>query len=267
MAERKKGFGRTALITGASSGMGLELSRLFAANGYNLVVVARSVEKLKALATQLESEHQVRVLACPMDLSQPQAVDVLWSELTNAGVAVDVLVNNAGVGLYGELWEQDADELRRMLVLNVEVLTLLTRYALPGMVERGWGRILNLASLVAYQPGGPRMAAYYGSKAYVLSWGPGLRWGIMGQVLLNHLGGGQGGIEHFFQQFTGPLTAWWKVLGSPTLTPELQQKLIDGVHAEVGSRSVDELAAERDEALLGLLELRTRLVKTAVAPK
>jgi 3-hydroxyacyl-CoA dehydrogenase len=67
-----------------------------------------------------------------------------------------------------------------------------------------------------------------------LCWGPGLRWGIMGQVLLNHLGGGKGGIEHFFQQFTGPLTAWWKVLGSPTLTPELQQKLIDGVRAEGG---------------------------------
>jgi short-subunit dehydrogenase len=174
MAERKEGFGRAALITGASSGIGLELSRLFAADGYNLIVVARSVEKLKALATQLESEHQVRVRACPMDLSQPQAVDALWSELTNAGVAVDVLVNNAGVGLYGELWEQDADELRRMLILNIEVLTLLTRYALPGMVERGWGRILNLASLVAYQPGGPRMAAYYGSKAYVLSFSKGL---------------------------------------------------------------------------------------------
>ena len=87
-------------------------------------------------------------------------------------------------------------------------------------------------------------------------WGPGLRWGIMGQVLLNHLGGGQGGMEHFLQQFTGPMTAWWKVLGSPQLTPELQQKLIAGVHAEVGSRSIDDLAAERDEVLLGLLELR-----------
>jgi 3-hydroxyacyl-CoA dehydrogenase len=89
-----------------------------------------------------------------------------------------------------------------------------------------------------------------------LCWGPGLRWGIMGQVLLNHLGGGQGGMEHFLEQFTGPMTAWWKVLGSPQLTPELQQKLIDGVHAEVGSRSIDDLAAERDEVLLGLLELR-----------
>jgi 3-hydroxyacyl-CoA dehydrogenase len=98
-----------------------------------------------------------------------------------------------------------------------------------------------------------------------LSWGPGLRWGIMGNMLLNHLGGGQGGIEHFFQQFTGPMTAWWKVLGSPQLTPEVQKKLIDGVHAEVGSRSIDELAAERDEVLLGLLELRNKASKPSQA--
>jgi 3-hydroxyacyl-CoA dehydrogenase len=91
-----------------------------------------------------------------------------------------------------------------------------------------------------------------------LCWGPGLRWGIMGSLLLNHLGGGQGGIEHFFEQFTGPMTAWWKVLGQPVLTPEVQHKLIDSVRAEVGSRSIDELAAERDELLLGLIELRTR---------
>ena len=94
-----------------------------------------------------------------------------------------------------------------------------------------------------------------------LSWGPGLRWGIMGSLLLNHLGGGQGGIEHFFEQFTGPMTAWWKVLGQPVLTPEVQKKLIDSVRAEVGSRSIDELAAERDEMLLELIELRTKLEK------
>jgi 3-hydroxyacyl-CoA dehydrogenase len=91
-----------------------------------------------------------------------------------------------------------------------------------------------------------------------LCWGPGLRWGIMGNVLLNHLGGGQGGIEHFFEQFTGPMTAWWKVLGSPELTPEVQRKLIDGLHAEVGSRSIPELEAQRDEILLWLLELRSK---------
>jgi carnitine 3-dehydrogenase len=94
-----------------------------------------------------------------------------------------------------------------------------------------------------------------------LCWGPGLRWGIMGQVLLNHLGGGQGGIEHFFEQFTGPMTAWWKVLGSPELTPGVRQKLIDGLHAEVGSRSIPDLEAQRDEVLLGLLELRNKFEK------
>ena len=95
-----------------------------------------------------------------------------------------------------------------------------------------------------------------------LSWGPGLRWGIMGNMLLNHLGGGQGGIEHFLQQFTGPLTAWWKSLGQPELTPEVQKQLIDSVYAEVGSRTIAELEAERDEILLGLLELRTKRPKT-----
>jgi 3-hydroxyacyl-CoA dehydrogenase len=96
-----------------------------------------------------------------------------------------------------------------------------------------------------------------------LSWGPGLRWGVMGGMMLNHLGGGPGGIEHFFQQFTGPMTAWWKTLGSPVLTPEVQKKLIDSVHAEVGSRTIQELEAERDEVLLGLIELRNKAGKSS----
>jgi len=100
-----------------------------------------------------------------------------------------------------------------------------------------------------------------------LCWGPGLRWGVMGNMMLNHLGGGPGGIEHFFQQFTGPMTAWWKTLGSPVLTPQVQKKLIDSVHAEVGSRTIEELEAERDEMLLGLLEIRTKGAQTAAEPK
>jgi len=100
-----------------------------------------------------------------------------------------------------------------------------------------------------------------------LSWGPGLRWGVMGNMMLNHLGGGPGGIEHFFQQFTGPMTAWWKVLGQPVLTPEVQKRLIDSVHAEVGSRAIPELEAQRDEVLLGLLELRTKAEKPPAALK
>jgi 3-hydroxyacyl-CoA dehydrogenase len=96
-----------------------------------------------------------------------------------------------------------------------------------------------------------------------LCWGPGLRWGVMGNLMLNHLGGGAGGIEHFFQQFTGPMTAWWKTLGAPVLTPEVQKMLIDSVHAEAGSRSIDELSAERDEVLLGLIELRNKAAKSS----
>jgi hypothetical protein len=87
----------------------------------------------------------------------------------------------------------------------------------------------------------------------------------MGGLMLNHLGGGPGGIEHFFQQFTGPMTAWWKTLGSPVLTPEVQKTLIDSVHAEAGSRTIPELEAERDEVLLGLIELRNKVAKSSQA--
>jgi 3-hydroxyacyl-CoA dehydrogenase len=96
-----------------------------------------------------------------------------------------------------------------------------------------------------------------------LSWGPGLRWGVMGNMMLNHLGGGPGGIEHFFHQFAGPTTAWWKTLGAPVLTADVQKKLIDSVHAEVGSRTVQELEAERDEVLIGLVELRNKRSEAA----
>ena len=100
-----------------------------------------------------------------------------------------------------------------------------------------------------------------------LSWGPGLRWGVMGNMMLNHLAGGPRGIEHFFEQFAGPMAASWKSLGSPVLTPEVQRKLIDSVQAEVGSRTVEQLEAERDELLLGLLELRDRFHEPAATRK
>jgi uncharacterized protein len=174
MITAKQGSGHTALVTGASAGIGLELGRLFAADGYDLVLVARDIEKLRAVAARLEDEHATHVRTCAVDLSEPGAARALWHDLANAGVVVHVLVNNAGVGIYGEVWEQDAELLQRMLVLNVEALTLLTRYALPGMIERRSGRILNVASIVGYQPGGPRMAAYYASKTYVLSFSKGL---------------------------------------------------------------------------------------------
>jgi 3-hydroxyacyl-CoA dehydrogenase len=98
-----------------------------------------------------------------------------------------------------------------------------------------------------------------------LTWGPGLRWGVMGNMLLNHLGGGSGGIEHFFQQFAGPMSASWKSLGSPELTPEVQRKLIDSVREEVGSRSIEELESERDDLLVKLIRIREKPDRTAPA--
>jgi short-subunit dehydrogenase len=165
---------RTALVTGASSGIGLELARLLAQDGSDLVVVARNGQKLEEVAQALGHRYNVSVRPHAADLSEPGAARTLWSELESQGVSIDILVNNAGVGLYGPLWDQEPDALARMVELNVGALTNLTRLALPGMRERRWGRILNIASLVAYQPGGPRMAAYYATKSYVLSFSKGL---------------------------------------------------------------------------------------------
>ena len=170
----------TALVTGASSGIGLELARQLAAAGHALVVVSRDREKLDAAAEQLRSEYDVPVRAYSKDLSEPAATEQLWAELSLAGVTIDILVNNAGVGLYGELWEQSLNALTRMQIINVVALTTLTRLALPGMVARRRGRILNVASVVSYQPGGPGMAAYYATKSYVLSFSKGLALELTG---------------------------------------------------------------------------------------
>jgi hypothetical protein len=126
------------------------------------------------MAQGFRHRYHVSVLPHAADLSEPEAARTLWSGLEGAGVSVDILVNNAGVGLYGPFSDQAPDALARMVELNVGALTNLTRLALPGMRERRWGRILNIASLVAYQPGGPGMAAYYATKSYVLSLSKGL---------------------------------------------------------------------------------------------
>src|SRR5262245_32158722 len=168
------GTGRTALVTGASGGIGLELTRLFAAGGYDLVLAGRNGGTMTSIGDGLASEHGVTCRISTVDLGEPGAAQALWAELTRAGVHVDVLVNNAGIGTYGNLWDQDPATLRQLVALNVEALTMLTRSALPGMLERRSGRILNVASVLAFQPGGPRWAAYYASKAYVLSFSKGL---------------------------------------------------------------------------------------------
>jgi short-subunit dehydrogenase len=164
----------TALVTGASSGIGLELARLLAAGGHDLVLVARSAERLEHIARELRDQSGGSVLSRPRDLSEPNAARALWRELTDEGVTVDVLVNNAGVGLHGVFSEQDVDAINRLVTLNVAALTTLARLALPDMLARRTGRILNVASLVAYQPGGPQEAVYYATKSFVLSFSKGL---------------------------------------------------------------------------------------------
>jgi uncharacterized protein len=162
MADRK-----TALITGASYGIGMELARLFARKGHNLVLVARSADRLRQLASELERAHGTRSLILASDLTEPGAPAYVLDQTTRAEIQVDVLVNNAGFGQFGFFAENDLEVCLQQIQLNVTTLTHLTRLYLPAMIERETGRILNVASTAAFQAG-PLMAVYYATKAYVL---------------------------------------------------------------------------------------------------
>jgi uncharacterized protein len=159
---------QTALITGASGGIGYELALLFAKDSFDCILIARSQDKLKELAARLESEHRVKTLVIAKDLSRPSAVDEIYEEVTATSMPVDVLVNNAGFPVFGLFVETDLQVEFEMLQVNVIALTALTKLFVRGMVERRSGRVLNLASTAAFEPG-PLMAVYYASKAYVLS--------------------------------------------------------------------------------------------------
>jgi hypothetical protein len=159
----------TALITGASSGMGVEFAHILASRGVDLVLVARRAERLHSLAEALRTEHKVNATVIAQDLSQPHAATALWENVKAGGHRIDILVNNAGVGLAGEFANSDPEAVEAMMELDVVTLTILCRLALPEMLKRGRGRILNVASLVAFQGGGPGMAVYYAAKSFVLS--------------------------------------------------------------------------------------------------
>jgi short-subunit dehydrogenase len=158
----------TALITGASSGIGLELAKLFARDGYDLVLVARRRDKLDALGEDLRRRHGIGFRAIAADLADPAAPAEILRQLAAASVAVDVVVNNAGFGELGPFAETDLETARGMIQVNVTALTVLTKLFLPGMLARRRGRILNVASTAGFAPG-PLMAVYYATKAYVIS--------------------------------------------------------------------------------------------------
>jgi short-subunit dehydrogenase len=158
----------TVLITGASGGIGLELGRPVAAGGPDHGLVARSTAKLTALANELRHDAGITVTSIRADLADPEAARVITAELAGRGIAVDILINNAGVGLYGPFAQAALDAELAMIQLNVASLVHLTALLLPEMLARKRGRIVNVASTAGFQPG-PLMAVYYATKAFVLS--------------------------------------------------------------------------------------------------
>jgi uncharacterized protein len=168
-----------AVVTGASAGLGREFSKLCAADGHGLVLVARRKEELDALARELEGAHQTRSIVVACDLSDPAAPKRVFDAVAAAGVETEILINNAGFGSNGKFWELDGLKEMAMIEVNVTALAHLTRLFLPGMIERGRGRVLNIGSTAGFQPG-PFMATYYASKAFVNSFTEALAFELKG---------------------------------------------------------------------------------------
>jgi len=157
----------TALITGASSGIGLDLARSMAPD-FDLIITARNQARLEEIARQLEKQHGNHVHVIPADLSRADGPPQIFAEISRRGLTVDILVNNAGFGAYGAFAETSLASELEMIQVNITSLTHLTKLALPAMLERKRGQILNVASTAGFQPG-PLMAVYYATKAYVIS--------------------------------------------------------------------------------------------------
>jgi len=156
------------LITGASGGIGYELAKLAAADRKNLVLIARSANKLDRLAEEIRNNYKSEVIILAIDLSDEAGVKKLIAEIAGKNIKVDTLINNAGFGDFGDFAKADLDKNMEMIRLNISALTRLTHFALQGMLKAGNGKIMNVASTAAFLPG-PGMAVYYASKAYVLS--------------------------------------------------------------------------------------------------
>lgn len=169
----------TVLVTGASSGIGLELARCFAADHSNLVLVARNVVALEQLAAELRGRHQINVEVFGADLAQPDSPQCIFDHLQGRGVAVDVLVNNAGFGLHGSFSQLPLTHQLEIIRVNNLAVVALTGLFLPGMIRRQRGGILNVGSVAGFLPG-PGMAIYYASKAFVQSFSEALHEELRG---------------------------------------------------------------------------------------
>ena len=223
-----------ALVTGASSGIGIELARQLARDGHDLVLSARRAAPMHALAAELDA-HGADSVVIPVDLSKPEAASELAAAVETRGLLIDVLVNNAGLGGIGRFDQLEPRRIGEMLHVNVVALTELTRLLVPGMVARRRGKVMLVASTAGFQPG-PRMAVYFATKAYVLSLGEALAYELRGTgVTVTTLCPGATATEFF------------KVAGSNTA---LQPAMSASEVARLGYRA---LKAGRRVAITGTL--------------
>ena len=169
----------SALVTGASSGIGYEISRVLASDGHDLVLVARREKNLRQLAQYLEREYKIKAFYIAADLSDPHSAQVIYDKVKEQNIPIDILVNNAGAGMWGAFTALDPDREMQTLETNVVALTQLTQLFCRDMVKRGLGKILNIGSISGFMPG-PYMAVYHASKAYVLSFSLALRAELKG---------------------------------------------------------------------------------------
>jgi short-subunit dehydrogenase len=234
--------GRTALVTGASSGLGVDFARELAARGADLVIVARRGDALDALKAEIEAAHKVSVRVDVMDLSTPEAAQSLYDRLSGDGVEVDLLVNNAGFGMFGKFLDLPLERTEQMLRLNVVTLTSLTWLFGNDMVRRGWGRIMQVASTGAYQAT-PTYAAYSGTKGYVL---------LLGEAL-NHELKGTGVTCTVFSP--GPTTTEFADTAGHARTPYM--RLVDMTSDAVARQGIRAMLRGKDSAIAGFHNVAT----------
>ncbi len=243
---------KTALITGASSGIGASLARQLAARKLDCVLTARRTDRLEALAKELQAAHGVRTLVVTSDLGTGSGPEKLIADVARAGFAVDVLINNAGFGVHGTFIEQPADRVRQMVELNLVSLTTLTQHYAKEMVSRGRGRILQVSSIGAFQPS-PLYAVYSATKAYVLSFSEAVNYELKGTgVSITTVCPGLTATE-FHEVAEHPKPKWMKVI---TMTAD-----------EVASASI--AALDRGQAVLtpGLANKITALFPRLIPPR
>ncbi len=234
---------KTALITGATGGIGYEFCKHFAKNQTNLVMIARNQAKLKRISDQLHAEFGIDTQIIALDLTEINAPQKIYQAIQHQGMHIDYLVNNAGVGFYGAFVDSEHNDLSLMMNLNMTALIQLTRLFLPDMLQQGHGHILNVASLAAFQPGGPNAAVYYASKNFVLAFNRALVSELKGSKVsctvfcpgpLNTDFSERGGFSatRLYRYFSGDVqkqvaTAYRKAMkGKSTVVPGLVNKIL-----------------------------------------